>query len=187
MSELNDAEKSALLTLARSAIAAQLDPGETVNRPDPPTPTLSEKRGCFVTLHLNGALRGCIGSIEPVKPLVEGIEENALNAAFRDPRFPPLKPSELPEVHIEISVLTRPEPLAFSDPEDLKAKLKPGIHGVILSKGWRQSTFLPQVWEQLPSTDIFLGHLCQKAGMGPTCWRDDDIVVKTYEAKYFSE
>lgn len=187
MSEFNDAEKAALLRLARSAIAAQLDAGETVARPDPLTPNLSEKRGCFVTLHINGALRGCIGSIEPVKPLVEGIEENALNAAFRDPRFPPLKPSELSKVHIEVSVLTRPEPLAFSDPEDLKAKLKPGIHGVILSKGWRQSTFLPQVWDQLPDADVFLTHLCQKAGLDANCWRDDDIGVKTYEAKYFSE
>lgn len=187
MSEPNDAEKTALLTLARSAIAAHLRPEEAVIRPDPLTPTLLEKRGCFVTLHLNGALRGCIGAIEPVKPLVEGVEENALNAAFRDPRFPPLKPSELPKIHIEISVLTKPEPLAFSDPEDLKAKLKPGVHGVILSKGWRQSTFLPQVWEQLPDADLFLAHLCQKAGMGPTCWQDEEIVVKTYEARYFTE
>ncbi len=187
MSELNDAEKRALLTLARSAIAARLDPAETVIRPDPPTPALTEKRGCFVTLHLNGALRGCIGSIEPVQPLVEGVEENALNAAFRDPRFPPLNAEELDRVHIEVSVLTRPEPLTFSDPADLKAKLKPKVHGVILSKGWRQSTFLPQVWEQLPDTDAFLAHLCQKAGMGPTCWQEDDIQVKTYEARYFSE
>ncbi len=187
MAGLSDPEKRALLTLARSAIAAHLDPDRAVIRPDPVTQSLSEKRGCFVTLHLNGSLRGCIGSIEPVKPLAEGIEENALNAAFRDPRFPPLKRSELPKVHIEISVLTPPEPLAFSDPEDLKNQLEPNVHGVILSKGWHQSTFLPQVWEQLPDTEIFLAHLCQKAGMSPTCWRDEKIVVKTYEANYFAE
>lgn len=187
MADLTDAEKTALLTLARSVIAAKLNPKESVVRPDPLTSTLTEKRGCFVTLHINKALRGCIGTIEPVRPLVEGVEENAVNSAFRDPRFPALNPLELPKIHIEISVLTKPEPLTFSGPEDLKAKLKPGVHGVILSKGWRQSTFLPQVWDQLPETEIFLGHLCQKAGMGPDCWKDPDITVKTYEAMYFSE
>jgi len=77
--------------------------------------------------------------------------------------------------------------LEFKDAEDLKSQLKPGIHGVILSKGWQRATFLPQVWDQLPDKEMFLKHLCQKAGMGYECWADPEIVVEVYEAEYFSE
>jgi AmmeMemoRadiSam system protein A len=148
---------------------------------------LKENRGCFVTLHKKKALRGCIGTIEPVKPLVESVEENAINSAFKDPRFPPLSADELDVVDIEISVLTVPEELAFKDPDELLKKLQPGVHGVILSSGWHKSTFLPQVWKQLPEVDKFLSHLCMKAGMNEDCWKKKDIRVQTYQAEYFSE
>ncbi len=187
MASLTDADKDALLRIARSTIAAKLTGQQAAWRPDEPSPTLLEKRGCFVTLHLNGALRGCIGTIEPASPLMEGVAENALNAAFRDPRFPPLTENEADRAQIEISALTVPAPLAFTDPEDLKNRLIPGKHGVILSKGWHRSTFLPQVWEQLPDPEVFLSHLCRKAGMGADCWRDPDIGVMVYAALYFSE
>lgn len=83
--------------------------------------------------------------------------------------------------------MTVPEPLDYEDYEDLKAKLKPGIHGVIISKGWKKSTFLPQVWKQLPDKEIFLSHLCLKAGMDKDCWKDKNLDVKVYEVEYFSE
>ncbi len=134
-----------------------------------------------------GVLRGCIGTIEPMLPLVEGVAENAINAAFHDPRFPQLENDELSQVAFEISVLTVPRTVAFTDGEDLKQKLKPGVHGVILSRGRLRSTFLPQVWEQLPDPDSFLGHLCQKGGLESHCWQDTRTTVQVYEAEYFGE
>jgi AmmeMemoRadiSam system protein A len=187
MGNLTETEKKALLKLARSVIISRLEKAENAERPESSSPLLQEKRGCFVTLHKRGLLRGCIGTIEPVNPLIEAVAENAVNAAFKDPRFPPLSEEELPSVDIEISVLTVPEVLEYSDGEDLKSKLKPGVHGVILSKGWHRSTFLPQVWDQLRDTDDFLNHLCRKAGMDGDCWKRGDVVVKTYQAEYFSE
>ncbi len=187
MASITDQEQKALLRLARSAIENALVEDAGIERPKVSSSALEEKRGCFVTLHKRGRLRGCIGTIEPVKTLVEGVEENALNAAFNDPRFPSLKKEELGHLEIEVSVLTVPRELKFKDADELKKKLKPGIHGVILSKGWRKATFLPQVWKQLPDVDIFLSHLCMKAGMEADCWRDKDVRVQTYEAEYFSE
>jgi len=152
-----------------------------------PGPSTDEKRGCFVTLHKNRTLRGCIGTIEPVTPLVLCVTENAINAAFRDPRFSEVTPLEMDEIDIEISVLTVPAVLEFTDGKDLIKKLKPGVHGVILSNGPHRSTFLPQVWEQLPEPPIFLEHLCRKGGMKADCWQDPNTVIQVYEAEYFGE
>jgi AmmeMemoRadiSam system protein A len=187
MAELGPSDKSFLVQFARSVIQEALDKGKKIPTPDSVSPAVHEKRGCFVSLHQQGNLRGCIGTIEPEQDLLSGVEENAVNAAFRDPRFSPLHAKELSSIAIEVSVLTVPERLRFKDGEDLKSQLKPGVHGVILSKGWQRATFLPQVWDQLPDKEIFLKHLCQKAGMGPTCWEDPDIQVEIYEAEYFSE
>lgn len=187
MTILTDKEKEELLLLARSAIVAQLDKKAEVQRPEKPSPAFTQKQGCFVTLNKNRALRGCIGTIEPVDSLMEGIERNAQNSAFRDPRFPPLSKEEIEDVNIEISVLTPPEILEYRDPEDLLDKLMPGVHGVILSNGWNQSTFLPQVWEQLPEPVMFLEHLCRKGGMKKDCWKDKETVVKVYQVEHFSE
>ncbi len=187
MTLLGGEDKVTLLKLARSVIKSALDKNVKAIRPETVTPELNEKKGCFVTLHKKGALRGCIGTIEPVKSLITAVEDNALNAAFRDPRFPSLTVNELSDVDLEISVLSSPTVLEYQDHEDLKNKLKPGVHGVILSNDWRSATFLPQVWEQLPDIEVFLGHLCQKAGMTDSCWMDKDIVIKIYEVEYFSE
>jgi len=186
MVNLTEKDKTFLVRLARSVIEAALDEGQKVATPKDVSKEILKKGGCFVTLHKKGALRGCIGTIEPVQSLVNGIEENALNAAFKDPRFSPLSVEELPDIDLEVSVLTVPNKLIFNDPEDLKRQLKPGVHGVILSSGWRQSTFLPQVWDQLPETELFLSHLCQKAGLSGDCWRDPDTEIEVYEASYFS-
>jgi len=186
MAVLTASDKAFLVQLVRSVIREALNKGEKIPAPDSISQAVYEKRGCFVSLHQRGSLRGCIGTIEPEQALLKGVEENAFNAAFRDPRFSPLTAKELSSTDIEVSVLTVPQKLKFKDAEDLKSKLKPGIHGVILSKGWQRATFLPQVWEQLPDKEMFLQHLCQKAGMRSSCWKDPETVVEVYEAEYFS-
>lgn len=187
MSNLTDIDRNTLLLLARTTIEAKLLSHRSADKPKEISSVLQQKRGCFVTLHKRGMLRGCIGTIEPEKSLLEGVEENAINSAFGDPRFPAVTEDELEDIEIEVSVLTQPRVLAFKDADDLKAKLEPGVHGVIISRGWQRSTFLPQVWDQLPKTDDFLGNLCMKAGMERTCWMDTHTEVRVYEAEYFSE
>jgi AmmeMemoRadiSam system protein A len=185
MAALSRTEKARLLHLARSAIVTWLDTGASPPLPADLAPIMLQKRGCFVTLHKHGALRGCIGTLEPVKALGACVVENAINAAFRDPRFTPLESSELPAVEIEISVLTPPRKLHFQDPEGLKKQLEPGKHGVILSQEGARATFLPQVWQQLPDVEAFLTHLCQKGGMPGACWKDPNTRVSVYEVEYF--
>jgi hypothetical protein len=187
MDVFTEEDKRSLLRLARSAVAAKLDRTEIVLQPVNPSPVLHKLRGCFVTLQKKGALRGCIGNLQPDAPLVENVEKNAVSAAFRDPRFPPLTESELGEVEFEISVLTKPQPLLFADASDLKRKLIPGVHGVILTRGFHSATFLPQVWDQLPEFETFLSHLCRKAGLGSNCWTDPEIEIQIYQVVHFSE
>ncbi|MCK5685197.1 AmmeMemoRadiSam system protein A, partial [bacterium] len=126
---------------------------------------LIEKRGTFVTLHQNSQLRGCIGNIEPVKNIFSGIMDNARHAAFNDSRFSSLSYEELDRIDIEISILTKPVKIDYNDSANLIARLKPGIDGVIIKKGYNSATFLPQVWEQLANPELFLSHLCTKAGL----------------------
>lgn len=187
MPALTAADRKTLLTLARSTVAAELKRGQALKRPTPLSPALAEARGCFVTLHQKGALRGCIGIIEATTPLFDNVAENATHAAFRDPRFAALKAHELDQVEFEVSVLTPPRPLAYKDAADLKRLLQPGVHGVILSRGGCRATFLPQVWEQLPQVETFLSHLCRKAGLPGDCWKAGDTAISVYEAEYFSE
>ena len=187
MSELTTSDQAFLLRLARHEIAATLKSGARLKRPESLSSSLFENRGCFVTLHQNQELRGCIGTIEPEQSLIDNVSHNAVNAAFRDPRFSPVVIDELDAINIEISVLSLPKELTFTDGDDLKRQLKPGIHGVILSRDWHRSTFLPQVWEQLPETELFLRHLCQKGGMGGDCWKSPQTKVEVYTASYFSE
>jgi len=150
-------------------------------------PVFQTPCGTFVTLKQQGQLRGCIGNLSASDPLAEGVRRNAVNAAFHDPRFSPLTARELDQVVIEVSVLTEPRPLEFSDPEDLLHKLRPNIDGVILRKGYASATFLPQVWEQLPQKEDFLGHLCLKAGLPRDAWKRSTLEVSTYQVQYFEE
>jgi AmmeMemoRadiSam system protein A len=150
-------------------------------------PCYDVSRGTFVTLKLDGQLRGCIGTLSGEEPVRENVKRNAVNAAFRDPRFPPLNEAELDRVQIEVSVLTEPLPLPYAGAVDLAAKLRPGVDGVIIRKGPAQATFLPQVWEQLPEAESFLGHLCRKAGLSADAWRDGNVEVFTYQVQYFEE
>lgn len=187
MPRISSQDKHYLLKIARSVIENHLKGALQPLEKDTISPVLLEKSGCFVTLHLRGQLRGCIGVIEPVTPLMTGVRENAVHAAFHDPRFSPVTSEELGDIAIEISVLTPPEPLVFQNADMLISLLKPGVHGVILSKGYHRATFLPQVWEQLPRPEDFLSHLCRKAGMTGSCWKDTGIEVEVYEVMYFSE
>ncbi len=163
--------RSALLTIARDSIDHGLVHG-TAGHPDLADlpPELGEPRATFVTLHLDGQLRGCIGSLEARRPLAEDVAENAFAAAFRDPRFRPVAAAEAPRLALEISVLSPPEPMHFRSEADLLAQLRPGLDGLILSDLGRRGTFLPSVWSQLPAPRDFLVHLKHKAGLPADHW-----------------
>jgi len=182
--DLSPDVKTFLLKLARQNLEAAVNGRPPVVPSDTPAVT-KEFRGCFVTLTKNGRLRGCIGYLEGRVPLYEAVIENAKNAALKDPRFPHVGPAELADIKVEVSVLTKPVALDYKDPQDLLAKLVPGEDGIILSKGHLQSTFLPQVWEELPDKIDFLEHLSVKGGMPPDGWKTAD--VKRYRAIHFQE
>ncbi|HHR86031.1 MAG TPA: AmmeMemoRadiSam system protein A [Candidatus Acetothermia bacterium] len=150
---------------------------------------LKRDAACFVTLTKNGILRGCIlDSFGPHEPLYKNVLRNVELAATSDPRFPPVRPSEVDDITIEISVLDRPRPLAFSGPDDLISKLVPGQDGVILTTRYGKSTYLPQVWEDLPDPVQFMSSLCQKQGAPGDCWRTDPTIeIEIYHVFHFSE
>jgi MEMO1 family protein len=181
---LSDDTKKMLLQLARQSMEAAVR-RQPFTMPAQFPAEVKENAGCFVTLTVDGNLRGCIGYIEPIKPLYEAVADNAKNAALGDPRFPTVSPGELSRITVEVSVLTKPTPLPYNGPDDLLGKLVAGRDGVILSKGMHQSTYLPQVWEQLPDKVMFLEQLSVKGGMPRDGWKNAD--VKTYRAIHFSE
>lgn len=183
---------AALVTLARQTLADHF--GETAVSADGhhletrlADQVLQARCGTFVTLKMDDQLRGCIGSLSATVPIVSGVRDNALNAAFHDPRFSPLCKRELDRVQIEVSVLSEPVPLTYTDSVDLLTRLRPGVDGVIIKKGIASATFLPQVWEQLPQPEPFLSHLCMKAGLPADGWREGDLTVLVYQVQYFEE
>lgn len=182
---LNESEKNSLLQLAKASISHGLKTGQplTVNLQNYAT-ALIENRASFVTLERQGQLRGCIGMLEAVRPLVQDIAENAFAAAFRDPRFPPLTAAEFVDLDVHISILSPAEPLHFISEQDLIAQLQPGLDGLILQEGHHRGTFLPSVWEQLPSPQQFLQHLKQKAGLPSHYW-SDTLKVSRYRTDMF--
>lgn len=182
---LDNRQGQILLELARNTLTHKLQKGKVPLKPD--DPALLVKGAAFVTLKKDGKLRGCIGNLEPVSALWEGVRDNTINAAFHDHRFSALTPGELPAVHLSISILSQPQPLEYKDTADLLAKLRPGIDGVILRDGHRSATFLPQVWQQLPSAEQFLGHLCLKAGLPQETWRQRNLEIKIYQVQSFEE
>lgn len=182
--EFSSAEKQQLLELARAAIASQLAGKPAPALPE--NPRLHQAGACFVTLESSGSLRGCIGSLEARRPLVEDVLHNARAAAFEDPRFPPLSHAELPGVEISISVLTPPEAFPVKNETDLLQLLRPGVDGLLLEDGACRATFLPSVWEQLPAPAIFLAQLKRKAGL-PTHYWSPTIRFSRYRTIEFSE
>lgn len=175
---------SVLLRLARDAIAGQF--GMTVEAPDTSAPWLQHSGATFVTLTQAGRLRGCIGSLEAHRPLWQDVRANAVAAAFRDPRFAPLTAEELPATRIEVSLLSPQQPMPFSSEADALAQLRPGVDGVVLEYGRHRGTFLPQVWEQLPTREEFLAHLKLKAGLPARFW-DDAMRLSRYTVDKWQE
>ena len=141
-----------------------------------------DKKASFVTLTKNKNLRGCIGSLEQRKELWKDVQENAINAAFHDPRFMPLKKEELKAVKIEVSVLTKPKKIELKDKELLLDKIDKNM-GLILKKGYQSSTFLPQVWEEIPDKEVFLKELSLKAGLDEKGWKNSEIWYYRVEAE----
>ncbi|HBN27329.1 MAG TPA: AmmeMemoRadiSam system protein A [Desulfobacteraceae bacterium] len=189
---LTNKQGDALLSIARQTIMESLgikDPNlnnekiEEILKDE----IFQTNSGTFVTLHLNGQLRGCMGTLMASETIKDGVKRNAINAAFHDPRFPGVKKDELKSIDMEISILTKPAPMVYKDGQDLIDNLRVNIDGVILQKGRAGATFLPQVWEQLPSPEDFLSHLCLKAGLPHDAWNSPGIEILTYQVQYFNE
>lgn len=181
-------EKQTLLRLARQALESGVR-GQPLPALDPATlsPSLRADGASFVTLTVQDELRGCIGTLEPCQSLAEDVREHAIAAALQDYRFPPVEENELAQIKIEVSHLSLPEPLEYTTAEDLLARLRPGVDGVILRDGFRQATFLPQVWEKVADKEEFLSHLCLKMGASPDLWRRKHLEVLVYQVEEFHE
>lgn len=179
-----DARGQALLAHARHAVESLFTRARDAELPD--APFLDAPGATFVTLRHHGELRGCIGSLEPEHALRHDVARNARAAAVRDPRFDPLTEAELHGLSIEVSLLSAPQPMSFDDEEDLLRQLEAGRHGIVLEYGSQRSTFLPQVWEQLPEPREFLRHLKAKAGLAPNFW-SEEIRVSCYAVEKWSE
>jgi AmmeMemoRadiSam system protein B/AmmeMemoRadiSam system protein A len=178
-----DTRSSTLLAHARSAIAHRLG---VPSVPTPQASFLADPGATFVTLKVNGELRGCVGSLQPRRPLGEDVRANAQAAAFDDPRFPPLDRAEYDALEVEVSVLSDSAPIVVASERELHAQLRPGIDGVTLQWGSRRATFLPQVWESLPDPREFLGHLKRKAGLPLDFW-SDELAISRYTVEKFTE
>lgn len=184
---LSEADKQQLMQIAKQSVHEGLQHGRPLQvDPTQYSGTLSSDGASFVTLHINSDLRGCIGSLEAHRPLVSDVAQNAFNAAFRDPRFPPLRPDEAATLHFHISVLSKPVPMEFRDEQDLLDQIRPGIDGLVLEDGFNRGTFLPSVWEQLPSKTMFLAHLKQKAGLPSDYW-SSTLKVERYTVDDINE
>jgi len=185
---LSESDRKFLLSLARRSIENYAN-GE----PAPPvelkglSQRLRDQGASFVTLTCHGYLRGCIGTLEPYQSLTEDVREHAIAAASQDYRFPPVQTNEIKDIKIEISCLTRPEPLEYKNPDELLSKLRPNIDGVVIQDGMRRATFLPQVWEKIPDPQEFLEELCMKMGCRPDLWRKKKMDVFTYQVEEFHE
>jgi len=147
---------------------------------------LKEKRATFITLEKRGSLRGCIGRLEAVDPLVIDIAHHAVAAAIDDHRFPPVSEGEIPNIVISISILTPPEPMNIDCEAELIANLRPGVDGLILQDGRRSATFLPSVWDELPITADFIRHLKSKAGLPANYWSSHTKAFR-YQTVYICE
>ena len=180
--------KHIYLEIAKEAIKDRLYDRDTIKRGKilDAYPELAQKGAVFVTLNLYGGLRGCIGSLVAHRPLIDDLIGNAQSAAFRDPRFLPLSLTEFDEVEIEVSLLSEPKLLDYSSTADLKTKVQAGVDGVVLSLNGRRATFLPQVWDELPTFELFFMHLCQKAGLESDCL-EEHPQIELYQVEKIKE
>jgi len=178
--EIDRDARSFLLSLARDTIRSRLD-GQALPSTEPEAEVLLEQRGAFVTLKIDGRLRGCIGHVIGVVPLWIAVRDNAIAAAFEDPRFDPLRADELPSTRIEISALT---PLRRATADEVTV----GKDGILIERGPARGLLLPQVaveygWDR----ETFLDHTCRKAGLEPSCWRHPDTIIQVFSAEVFGE
>lgn len=177
-----EAERPAPLTAAQraqllDAASRSIDHGLATGRPLPVDPRdypqdLRDPRACFVTLRREGGLRGCIGELEAHRSLIESVADRAFQAAFRDPRFSPLRADELRGLELHVAVLSPLTPISVRSERDLWRRLEPGVDGVVLREGPARATFLPAVWEKLPDPQHFLAELKRKAGLTPGHWSE---------------
>ncbi|MCI4679171.1 AmmeMemoRadiSam system protein A [Rhodoblastus acidophilus] len=180
---MNENRGPVLLGLARASIASAFAPAACA---DQTASWLRDNGACFVTLMQDGDLRGCIGSIEAYRPLLEDVTANARASAFRDPRFPPLGADELDSTRIEVSLLSAREPLPARSEAEALERIRPHVDGIVLEWGRHRGTFLPQVWEALPDGRDFLGHLKLKARLPKDFW-SDEIRLYRYQVAKWSE
>lgn len=185
--EIDHVGQSRLLGIARSAIeqGLQRDRAPRIDL-DTVDPGLRPEAAVFVTLTQSGALRGCVGSLQALDPLAQAVANSAFNAAFRDRRFNPLGAAEIGATRIEISVLSAAETLLAENRDDLLAQLRPGVDGLIVEDRGRRATFLPKVWEKMPSPEDFLQQLFLKAGLGADHW-SGSISLQRYSTFTFAE
>jgi uncharacterized protein len=174
---------ASLLRLARASISTAL--GHRVDATEAAA-SLHEPGACFVTLTQHGQLRGCIGSLQPYRSLLADVQANAVAAALRDTRFAPLSLADLEQTDIEVSVLSTMQPMQFTDETDALAQLRPGVDGVVFEFGPHRSTFLPQVWEQLPQAHDFMAQLKRKAGLPADFW-DAGVRLQRYTVHPWQE
>lgn len=171
LDEFSESERKELKRIALSALnAAVLD-----NKPfslEGVSSQLMFPGACFITLLKNNQLRGCIGTLDAYRSLAEDVAYNSYNAALRDPRFPPVEPSELNDLALSISILTKPSEMAVDSEAQLLKAIRPGVDGVILQDGPHRATYLPSVWEQLPDAADFIRELKCKAGLPQDHWSD---------------
>ncbi len=181
----SEAQFQQLLSIAKKAISEHLNGQKSINLPKPSDPQLGHNGAVFVTLNKSGRLRGCIGSLTPYRALYIDVANNAMASAFSDPRFPALQRHELEqELALSLSILTPSVEMRFSDESDLISQIRVGIDGLILQDGGHRGTFLPSVWEQLPTVELFWSHLKQKAGLPTDHW-SETLKVSRYTTEYY--
>jgi AmmeMemoRadiSam system protein A len=177
---LSEADRRSLLELALRAIAEAVSlqkPAVSI----PQNGVFAERRGVFVTIHARGRLRGCIGVVEPFEPLGESIARCAASAALQDPRFSPVRPEEIQDLRVEISLLSQPEPIL---PENIEI----GKHGLLISQGLKRGLLLPQVAaEHKLGCEQFLEETCRKAGLSAKAWQEPETQILGFSCEVFSE
>jgi AmmeMemoRadiSam system protein A len=178
-----EADAASLLALARDSVRHGLEHGRPLAADPAYAGPLTEPGSCFVSLHLDGDLRGCIGRTEASPRLIDQLLDNAWSAAFRDPRFPPLAREELDRVSFEVHLLTPLVRLPFASLPDLYAKLRRGVDGLQLETATKRGVFLPVMWEQLPEPREFVRQLLRKAGIR----EDEPFAAQRFEARMFAD
>ena len=183
---MDNSEQHVLLQIAREALYKKLYGQTLFLEIDEYDSDFRQAGASFVTLKINNQLRGCIGSLEPHRSLIEDVARNAEAAAFEDPRFPPLTLAEWDDLQIDISILSPAEPMSFQSEEELIRQLRPGVDGLVLQENFYRGTFLPSVWQQLPEPREFLRQLKRKAGLDPDYW-SPVIQVQRYTTSTISD